>query len=95
MEKNHRSPWTVTNSGRKNVELNAVANVFPDRKIKGLEIKLHLNCWSPYLGKATRHGKDLLNTEFKKLNKSTSKLETDRHFMAEECILEMLSSEKL
>ena len=53
------------------------------------------NCWSPYLGKVTRHGKYLLNTEFKNLNKSTGKLEADCRFMTEECILEMLSSEKL
>ena len=60
-----------------NVELNAVVNTFPDGKIKSLEIKPRLNCWSPYLGKATRHGNNLLNTEFKKVNKSTGKLETD------------------
>ena len=78
-----------------NVELNAVANAFPDRKIKSLEIKPRLNCWSPYLGKATRHGNNLLNTEFKKVNKSTGKLEADCRFMTEERILEMLSSEKL
>ena len=78
-----------------NVELNAVANAFPDRKIKSLEIKPHLNCWSPYLGKATRHGNNLLNTEFKKVNKSTGKLEADCRFMTEERILEMLFSEKL
>ena len=78
-----------------NVELNAVANAFPDRKIKSLEIKPRLSCWSPYLGKASRHEKDLLNTEFKKLNKSTGKLEADCRFMTEERILEMLSSKKL
>ena len=78
-----------------NVELNAVANVFSDRKIKSLEIKPCLNCWLPYLGKAIRHGNDLLNTEFKKSNKSTGKLEADCRFMTEERILEMLSSEKL
>ena len=80
---------------RENVELNAVANAFPDRKIKSAEIKLRLNCWSPYLGKAAQHGKDLLNTKFKKLNKLTGKLEADCCFMTEEHILEMLSSEKL
>ena len=53
------------------------------------------NCWSPYLGKITRYGKYLLNTEFKNLSKSTGKLEADCRFMTEECILEMLSSEKL
>ena len=78
-----------------NVELNAVVNTFPDGKIKSLEIKPRLNCWSPYLGKATRHGNNLLNTEFKKVNKSTGKLEADCRFMTEERILEMLSSEKL
>ena len=78
-----------------NVEINAVANAFPDRKIKSLGIKPRLRCWSPYLGKATRHGKDLLNTEFKKLNKSTGKLEADCLFMTEERIFEMLSFEKL
>ena len=72
-----------------------VANAFPGRKIKILEIRLRLNCWSPYLGKATRHGNNLLNTEFKKVNKSTGKLEADCRFMTEERILEMLSSEKL
>ena len=76
----------------KNVELNAAANDFSDRKIKSLEIEPRLNCWSPYLGKATRHENDLLNTEF---NKSTGKLEADCRFMREERILEMLSSEKL
>ena len=79
----------------KHVELNAVTNAFPHRKIKSLEIKPLLNCWSPYIGKATRHGNDLLNTEFKKLNKSTGKLEADCRFMTEERILEMLSSKKL
>ena len=54
-----------------NVELNAVANAFPDRKIKSLEIKPRLNCWSRYLGKARRHGNNLLNTKFKKVNKFT------------------------
>ena len=58
-------------------------------------MKPRLNCWSPYLGKATRHGNNLLNTEFKKVNKSTGKLEADCRFMTEERILEMLSSEKL
>ena len=74
-----------------NVELNAVANAFPDRKIKSLEIKPRLNCWSPYLGKATRHGNNLLNTEFKKVNKSPGKLEADCCFMIEERIPEILS----
>ena len=78
-----------------NVELKAVANAFPDTKIKSLEIKPCLNCRSPYLGKATRHGNNLFNTEFKKVNKSTGKLEADCRFMTEERILEMLSSEKL
>ena len=78
-----------------NFELNAVANVFPDRKIKSLEIKPRLNRWSPYVGKATRHGNNLLNTEFKKVNKSTGKLEADCRFMTEERTLEMLSFEKL
>ena len=41
------------------------------------------NFWSPYLRKATRHGKYLLNTEFKNLNKSTGKLEADCRFMTE------------
>ena len=54
-----------------NVELNAVANAFPNRKIKSLEIKPRLNCWSRYLGKARRHGNNLLNTKFKKVNKFT------------------------
>ena len=78
-----------------NVELNAIANAFPDREIKSLETKPRLNCWSPYSWKATRHGNNLLNTEFKKVNKSTGKLEADCRFMTEERILEMLSSEKL
>ena len=73
-----------------NVELSAVANAFPDRKIKSLEIKPRLNCWSPYLGKATRHGNNLLNTEFKKVNKSPGKLEADCCFMIEERIPEIL-----
>ena len=51
-------------------------------------MKPRLNCWSPYLGKATRHGNNLLNTEFKKVNKSTGKLEADCRFMTEEGILE-------
>ena len=50
---------------------------------------------SPYLGKATPHGNNLFNTEFKKLNKSTGKLEADCRFITEERILEMISSEKL
>ena len=79
-----------------NIELtNAVANAFPDRKTKGLEIKPRLNCWSPYLGKAKRHGKDLITTELKKLNKSTGELEEDSRFMTEERIFKMLFSEKL
>ena len=72
-----------------------VANAFPGRKIKILEIRLRLNCWSPYLGKATRHGNNLLKTKFKKVNKSIGKLEADCCFMTEERIFEMLSSEKL
>ena len=78
-----------------NVELNAVANAFPDRKIKSLEINPCLNCWSSYLGKSTRHGNNLLNTEFKKVNKSTGKLEADCRFVTERRTLQMLSSEKL
>ena len=58
-------------------------------------MKPRLNCWSPYLGKATRHRNNLLNTEFKKVNKSTGKLEADCRFMTEERTLEMLSFEKL
>ena len=78
-----------------NVELNAVANAFPDRKINSLEINPCLNCWSSYLGKSTRHGNNLLNTEFKKVNKSTGKLEADCRFVTEGRTLQMLSSEKL
>ena len=61
------------------IELYAAVNAFPDRKIESLEIKPRLYCWSPYLGKAARHGNEPLNTEFKKLNKSTGMLEADCH----------------
>ena len=97
MEKNQRTPWTETNSGRKsNLMLSQMLFLIKSlKKIKSLEMKPRLNCRSPYLGKATRHRNNLLNTEFKKVNKSIGKLEADCRFMTEEGILEMLSSEKL
>ena len=75
------------------VEQNIVSHAFPSRKVAAFDVQLSFKKWAPFMGRYTRNSFNMLNTEYKKINRDTGEFESDAKDMTEERILEMLSSD--
>ncbi len=73
-----------------NVEMAMLLRGFPDPIVEGFRVDPDLLEWAPFIGRHTRRGKLLLNTEHRKVKKDTGDLETDCKEMTEESLYEML-----
>ena len=61
----------------KNVECGILASAFPNAKLEKYTIKPSFKSWSPYMGKGTRKGNMLINSEYKKLNRKTGEIDSE------------------
>ena len=72
------------------VELSMIQRGFSNRTIPEFEVNPNLLFWSPFIGRHTRKGSLLLNTEHRKVSRSTGELESDCGEISEERLLELL-----
>ena len=72
------------------VELSMILRGFSNRTIPEFEVNPNLLSWSPFIGRNTRKGPLLLNTEHRKVSRSTGELESDCKEISEERLLELL-----
>ena len=65
---------------------------FPCRTVPDFEVRMQLLSWSPFIGKMTRKNDLLLNTEHRKVDRTSGKLERDCRDITEERLLELLNN---
>ena len=75
------------------VEQNIVSHAFPSRKVAAFDVQPSFKKWAPFMGRYTRNSFNLLNTEYKKINRDTGEFESEAKDKTIERILEMLSSD--
>jgi len=72
------------------VELSMILRRFSNRTIPEFEVNPNLLFWSPFIVRHTRKGPLLLNTEHRKVSRSTGEMESDCREISEERLLELL-----
>ena len=77
------------------VELAMVLRGFPGRMVPELVVETNLLSWSPFIGRSTRRSSLLLNTEHRKVDRSSGELENDCRDITEERLLELLHNSTL
>ena len=75
----------------KNVKRCMVLRGFPGRHVKEFDIQPSLLNWAPFIGKNTRNGDEVYNTEIRKIQPHSQALESNCRDVTEERILELLS----
>ena len=77
------------------VELAMVLRGFPGRVVPELVVETNLLSWSPFIGRSTRRSSLLLNTEHRKVDRSSGELENDCRDITQERLLELLHNSTL
>ena len=72
------------------VELSMILRGFSNCTVPKFKVNSNLLFWSPFIGRHTRKGPLLLNTEHRKVSRSTGELESDCREISEERLLELL-----
>ena len=75
----------------KNVKRCMVLRGFLGRHVKEFDIQPSLLNWAPFIGKNTRNGDEVYNTEIRKIQPHSQALESNCRDVTEERILELLS----
>lgn len=72
------------------VELSMILRGFSNRTAPAFDVNPNLLSWSPFIRRHTRKGSLQLNTEHRKVDRSTGELEGDCREISEERLLELL-----
>ena len=75
--------------------LSMVLNGFSGANVKSIKLKLKLTDWAPFIGKNTRCGKLLVNSEHRKIKRDNGDLEIECRELSQERLIELLHQGKL
>ena len=78
-----------------NVELSMIVSRFPGANVWEFVVQPNLLNWAPFIGSMTRRGKDVYNTEHRKVKIEDGKMKEDCWERTEERLLELLHQSTL
>ena len=86
----HDADYIDCESFWEKVELSMVLRGFPNRNVTEFQVRTHLLSWLPFIRRMTRRSDLLVNTEHRKVDRTSGELERDCRDITEERLLEIL-----